>query len=186
MGVAWFPKYPNEPEYTGLRLDCESYLALGQTQARYELIDGVVVRHPSPTLRRQESMPYLAILSLNWERANPGAHSIGGIDLIITDQTVYCPDLVFYASGRFARLPDDRLPKAPDVVVEVLWGSEAQKDPARRARDYLESGVREYCAIETADSARVWTGPDPVTARGAWQSTVFSDLRIDFHDFANY
>jgi Uma2 family endonuclease len=183
--VPWFPKYLNEPDYTRRRLDAEAYLALGETQARYELIDGVVVRHPSPTLQRQKSMPFLAILSLNWQEANTGAHSIGGVDLVLSDQIVYCPDLVFYAPGRFARMPD-RLPPAPDVVVEVLWESESEKDPVRRADDYIANGVREYCAIETADSARVWAGPKPVTVRGIWQSAVFADLRIDLDKLSNH
>jgi Uma2 family endonuclease len=181
--VAWFPKFPNEPDYSGLRLDAESYLAIGETQAQYELIDGVVVRHPAPTVRRQQSMPYVAILSLEWDRRNPGGHSVGGVDLVLNDQTVYFPDLVFYAPGRLASMPE-RLPPSPDVVIEVLWESEAQKDPERRARDFLASGVREYCVIETASSGRTWTATDALTFNDLWQSRVFTDLRLDLRDFS--
>src|SRR5256885_1453627 len=40
--------------YAGLRMTADDYLGLGETQERYELINGVVFMSPSPTPRHSE------------------------------------------------------------------------------------------------------------------------------------
>ena len=50
----------DETCYYGLRMSAGEYLALGETQIRYELIDGVVVMSPSPTAQHQQLIMKIA------------------------------------------------------------------------------------------------------------------------------
>src|ERR1051325_6799736 len=119
--MAEFHKYPGEADYEGLALTAEQYLAIGETQARYELIDGRVVRHPSPTVARQVLMSELDMQLLRWERQHPGAFAVRGVDVKLSEELVYCPDMVVYRPGRLARTPD-RLDTPPAPVLDVGGG----------------------------------------------------------------
>ncbi len=62
---------PSETCYYGLRMTAGEYLALGETQIRYELIDGVVVMSPSPTAQHQQLIMKIAHQVVSFLNENP-------------------------------------------------------------------------------------------------------------------
>src|SRR2546421_10095414 len=150
------PKYPSDMGYSGLRMTAEEFFRLGETPERYELIDGVVVMSPSPTMRHQTILHLIQAQAEEWRQANPGSRVTPGIDIRFGKHLVYCPDLVVYAPGRISGLPD-RPDIPPDLAIELLSPGSKGIDLITKRKDYERFGVREYWVIDPADaSARIW------------------------------
>src|SRR5262249_52756965 len=132
-------------------------LALGETEDRLELIDGVVWMSPSPTplhqLISQEINVQIAI-------AGRGAGSPWLVfldtDVRFASKLVYRPDVSVYRRDRFLGVPA-RLMEPPDLVVEVLSDRSRPIDLATKRTDYERFGVGEYWIVdpETAE-LRCW------------------------------
>ena len=65
---------PRRPQggYAGLRMTAEEYLALGETNARYELIDGVVCMSPKPSPLHQKILRFIQGQLEAFLDSNPG------------------------------------------------------------------------------------------------------------------
>src|SRR5437764_1140051 len=135
-------------------MTAEEYLALGETRERYELIDGVVVRSPSPTPRHQRVAFLIALQVESHAEQNTDVRMIPGVDVRVARSRVYRPHIVVYARGRAGELPE-LLTSAPDLVVEVLSPGSERKDLVTKRADYEAFGVSEYWVVE----------PDALTVR---------------------
>src|SRR4051812_47927817 len=107
------PTYPREMGYAGLRMTADEYLALGETQERYELIDGIVIMSPSPTPRHQW-LKHMILSQIN--TTSPGAMGFLDTDVRFGSAIVYCPDVSVYRPGRLHEIPQ-RLTEQPDLIV---------------------------------------------------------------------
>ncbi len=137
-------------------MTADEYLALGETAERYELIDGVVVMSPSPTPRHQR-VGFLIALQFEQHAAACGAvQMIPDVDVRMSNNKVYRPDIVLYTRDRLPTIPD-RLTTPPDLVVEVLSPGSEPMDYNTKRDDYDRFGVGEYWVVEPRDvSVRVW------------------------------
>lgn len=149
------PRYPSDIGYAGLRMAAEEYLALGETQERYELIDGVVVMSPSPSPRHQ-LLVRLLLREMESLPAGRAALIVPDVDVLLSSGKVYRPDLVAYAPGKMAKLPE-RFVSPPDLVIEILSPGSKPLDLITKRDDYETFGVGEYWVVDPADvAARVW------------------------------
>lgn len=87
------PKSPIGNDYAGLRMTAEEYLALGETDKRYELIDGVVFMSPAPTMRDQRVRDLIMAQLIACEAHAPGMMSVSEADVRMTRGKVYRPDI---------------------------------------------------------------------------------------------
>ena len=142
-------------------LSYDDYVALPDTGERFQVIDGVLVMSPSPTLRHQWIVMQLAS-SLN---VFVRAHHAGAVFSAPTDAVlvrsrpavVVQPDVMFVDRVNRSRLEASHLRGAPDLAVEVLSPSNARLDRGRKAALYAEHGVREYWVIpHDADCVEVY------------------------------
>ena len=136
----------------------EEFLALGETEQRLELVDGVVVVLPRPIPLHQK---VAQLIMAQIEQTLPGgAELFHSTDVVLAHRLVYCPDIVVYAPGRLAGIPA-RLDIPPDLVVEVLSPANRRKDLVSKREDYEKHGVGEYWIIEPSGvSAIVLTRQD--------------------------
>jgi Uma2 family endonuclease len=148
---------PQEFGLAGLRMRAEDYFALGETQERYELIDGVVMMSPSPRPRHWKAAQEIILQLGLFVRTGGTADVYGETDLQINDRWVFRPDVCVYAVRPAAVIPE-RLTAAPDLVVEVLSPGTQALDLITKRDEYERSGVKEYWIV------------DPLTARvRAWR-----------------
>ncbi|HYE63180.1 MAG TPA: Uma2 family endonuclease [Phycisphaerales bacterium] len=151
------PKYegqlPDRLGYAGLRMTADEFFEIGETQARYELIDGVVLMSPAPTPRHQELLQLLQEQAGQWRRSHAGARVIPDVDLQVGPKLVYRPDLALYAPGVLKSLPQ-RLTTPPQLVIEILSPSTKALDLITKRGDYERFGVAEYWVIDP-DTANV-------------------------------
>lgn len=144
------PQLPLDSPCAGLRMTADEFLALGETDQRLELVDGVVVMSPSPVPLHQR-IARLLMRQIE-DTLPPGAQLFHETDVVLAHRLVYCPDIVAYAPGKLRGIPA-RLDTPPDLAIEILSPENRRKDLVTKREDYEKHGVGEYWIIEPAGVA---------------------------------
>ncbi len=139
-----------DPEYAGLRMDADEYLALPPDGFRYELIDGVVVMSPGASFGHNRIATLIAHWIQSYLDSNPIGEIVHETDVRLADDLVYRPDLS-YVSNAHAALITNLIEGPPDLIVEVVSRHNRPLDVRTKRRDYERFGVREYWIIDPAD-----------------------------------
>jgi Uma2 family endonuclease len=123
-------------------------LTLGERE-RYELLEGELVMAPSP-------VPYHQIVLRNiedclWEFVRSG--DLGEVlsapcDVVLAPDAVVQPDLLFLSRSRASLIGKEAVEGAPDLIVEVLSPSTAQRDRIVKRKLYAKYGVQEYWIVD--------------------------------------
>lgn len=146
-GMSAAPRYPAEFGIVGLRMTAEEYLALGETEERTELIEGLVVMSPSPNLLHQRLQREIAYQIESYCRRSPGAEVFFETDVFFSRREVYRPDIVAYAPGRLDPRAK-RLEIPPSLVIEVISPGSEPMDLVTKRLDYGRFGVGEYWVVD--------------------------------------
>src|ERR1043165_4562307 len=110
------PRQPDDAACAGLRMTAEEFLALGETDQRLELVDGVVVMSPSPVPLHQR-IARLIMRQLE-DTAPVGAQLFHETDIVLAERLVYCPHIVGYGAGRVPGVPA-RMGVPPALGIEL-------------------------------------------------------------------
>ena len=125
-----YAKVPEEPGY------------------QYELIDGELVREPTPTFHHQRISRRLQRLLEDyfWE-VDPGGELFDApLDLALGKYTVVQPDLLYLPGSRPARrMPIDVL---LELVIKVLSPLTSRKDRVTKLNQYQASGIPHYWIVD--------------------------------------
>ena len=128
------------------------FLALGPNPrgVRQELIDGELVVN-EPGWLHNEAQLEIAFALKSWTRSGTERGSVGlPLDVLLDDQNVYEPDVVWYRHGR-APKRDDPLPyPVPDIAVEVRSPSTWRFDIGAKKANYERYGAAELWLVDTA------------------------------------
>jgi len=131
---------------------------------RYEAIGGELYVTPAPSLRHQEiSKRIFAALLEILEKPGLGKlfYAPLGVEFPATGEGVQ-PDLLFVSNERRGILAEDWIRGAPDLVVEILSPSTAERDRGIKRDLYERHGVAVCWIVDPeADAVDVWRfGPD--------------------------
>lgn len=141
---------------SGLRMNAEGFLALGETRDRYELVDGVVLMSPSPSFPHQRVITEVLYQLESWRRAGGAAIATSECDVRFSPSVVYRPDVVAYLAGRLPRAART-LDIAPDLIVEIVSPGSRAMDFVTKRDDYERFGVSEYWVIDgETGTVRAW------------------------------
>jgi len=134
------------------KLTYEDYAGVPEeTGYQYELIDGVLVRDPTPSIHHQRVSRRLQRLLEDyfWEKDPGGELFNAPLDLALGEYTVVQPDLLYLPGSRPARsMPVDTL---PELVVEILSPSTSRKDRVTKLNHYQASGIPHYWIVGPED-----------------------------------
>jgi Uma2 family endonuclease len=136
---------------------------------RYEVIDGQLYVTPAPSRRHQWvcGRLFLALARLLEEQDHGWVYAAPlSVEFPETEEGVQ-PDLMFVSRQRAERLVHEGIRGAPDLVVEVLSPSTADRDRTIKRKLYLRQGVRAYWIVDHhSEYVDVWDlepgGDDPV------------------------
>ena len=128
------------------RLTVRDYLAIPEDdENRYELIDGELYMAPAPSYEHQSGSYNLTlILGVFVSDNNLGVLRYSPIDVYLSDEDVFQPDIVFISNERLDIIHSDGLHGAPDLVIEVLSPSTERRDLILKRERYEMFGVGEY------------------------------------------
>ena len=136
---------------TRVRFTYEDYLNTPEDK-RYELLDGELIMVPSPTWPHQRTELKLGSrLGGFVERNELGETATAPLDVILSDTDVVQPDLLFVSHERTHIITHNNIQGAPDLVVEILSPSTAQRDLTFKRRLYAKHGVKEYWQVNIDD-----------------------------------
>ncbi len=117
---------------------------------RYELLDGNLVMTPAPREHHQRASMNLAILLGQFiKRRGIGRVYAAPFDVVFSDTDVVQPDLSFISNERAHIITEENVQGAPDLVVEILSPSTADRDLTFKRALYARHGVQEYWLVDT-------------------------------------
>ena len=120
------------------------YMALPESYPA-ELLDGMLVKSPSPTWGHQRIVVDLAVLLRGI--AGPDRVVVSPIDVFVDDVNVIQPDVLVTPKPRSI---DEREAGVPLLVVEVLSPSTARRDREEKPPKYFQVGVEEVWIVDSA------------------------------------
>lgn len=130
-------------------LTYEQYLAEGEINRRYDILNGVRVWMPNPTVRHQDVLFNIGAAFKAFSRiSGAGRMVVAACDVLITYEPLHTrqPDVLFISHARVGDrdpLDPSALFPAPELVVEILSPSDTNSVLADNIRDYRRVDVRE-------------------------------------------
>ena len=127
----------------------EDYLTTPADE-RYELLDGDLIMVPAPNLKHQHVLGNLHYhLRQFITEHGTGRLFLAPCDVFLSDSNVVQPDLLFVSREREHLLSDgEKVRGAPDLVIEILSPSTADKDRGSKRELYGRHGVAEYWLVD--------------------------------------
>lgn len=134
---------------TMTRLTYEDYLELPDDGKQYELIEGELIVNPAPIPRHQIlAMRISARLFVHVEEHRLGMVIAAPIDVVLSDDVVLQPDVLFVSTERMSIIDAKNLRGAPSLVIEVLSDRTRRRDEIIKRRLYERFGVDEYWIVD--------------------------------------
>jgi Uma2 family endonuclease len=172
----------------GAGLTYEDLVSLPEDGKRYEILDGDLVVTASPITRHQRVSRNLFLALDRHVRDHAlGELFFAPIDVLLDRHTIVVPDLVFVAKARSKLIQHHAIVGPPDLLVEILSPSTADRDCGAKAKLYARFGVDHYWIVDaetqsldvhsrigaTYDKPASYLGPATVHV------TPFPDLALD-------
>ena len=173
-----------------VKFNYQDYLHLPEDK-RYELIEGDLYMVPSPNINHQSILRDLGTLLLDHVRRNNlGVVLYAPCDVVLSDEDVVQPDILFVSKGRRSIIKEQCIKGAPDLVIEILSPSTAERDLSIKKKLYFKFGVKEYWIVDVeAKNVEVMIMGDDnfetfrVFSEGSsLKSPLLKDLNIDVRD----
>jgi len=116
---------------------------------RYELLEGELAVVPSPTTYHQRILRRLGYLLTEYvEEHHLGEVFFAPYDVVLSEEIVLQPDILFISKERVELITKDNLRGAPDLVIEILSEATAERDRTYKRALYARYGVREYWLVD--------------------------------------
>lgn len=170
------------------RMTWSEYQQLPEDGYRYEVLDGQLMMSPAPGRRHQQVSMNLSFLIETWRRqtAPAGVLLAAPFDVVLADDTILQPDLVYIAPPNLSLLVGERLCGAPDLAVEIFNARSAARDRVAKLQAYARFGVPEYWLVDLEGRIVTMLGLDAGqytaiasgTGRTPLASRVLAGLRV--------
>ena len=133
---------------TKLKFTYRHYLLLPEGDRR-ELIEGDFYVVPAPSFRHQAISRNLGSVLWAFIRANRLGEMVWApTDVVLSQESVVQPDILFVSNERRGIITEANVSGAPDLVVEILSPSTAERDRELKLDLYARYGVREYWIVD--------------------------------------
>lgn len=135
-------------------LTYDDYLALPTDGRRYQILEGELDVTPAPSTTHQKISMRLAFLLVGHvEEGDLGLVLHAPVDVVLDDESVVQPDIVFVSNERLPIVEESKIAGAPDLVVEILSPATRRVDRGTKSRIYARAGVRWYWIVDPEQRA---------------------------------
>ena len=116
---------------------------------RYELLNGELMMVPAPNIKHQRVLRKLLIrLDRFTHKHGLGEVHVAPVDVVLSNTDVVQPDLLFISRAREHTITEENVQGAPDLVIEILSPSTADRDGGYKHALYGKHGVLEYWIVD--------------------------------------
>jgi Uma2 family endonuclease len=123
-------------------------LAMPDDGKRREIVEGELFVTPSPNLDHQRISRRIELALANYLEAHPiGEIFYAPIDVILSDFDVLEPDLLIVLNEH-REILKTWVEGTPDLVVEILSSTTANRDRGLKLKAYARHGVTEYWIVD--------------------------------------
>ncbi len=173
-----------------VRFTYQDYLLLPEDK-RYEILDGDLYVVAAPTTRHQRISRRIEFaLSLYARRTDAGEMFHAPYDVILSEENVAQPDILFVRKERSGVITELNLQGAPDLAVEILSPGTRKKDLEIKKKIYARYGVQEYWVVDPdADTVEILIlGDTGYASAGVYDRTqrlssaLLPDLSLELSD----
>ena len=135
---------------TKIKFTYEDYKSLPESETkRYELIEGELIKVPSPNEYHQRISGKLEfILRAFIENKNLGKVYDAPFDVAFSEEDVVHPDILFVSKENYRIITEEEIRGAPDLIIEILSPATAERDRTYKRTLYARYGVREYWIVD--------------------------------------
>jgi len=133
---------------TEIKFTYQDYLQMPEDK-RCELIEGEFHMVPSPMTYHQRVSRSLELLL--WEfvrRNNLGEVFYAPYDVVLSDENVVQPDILFISRERSHIITEKNVQGAPDLVIEITSKASERWDREIKRKLYAKFGVEEYWIVD--------------------------------------
>ena len=129
-------------------LTYEDYLKTPDDE-RWELLNGVLTRRPTPNTVHQRTLGNLAMALFSFvDNRGLGEVIISPFDVVLSSTNVLEPDLIFVSTDQRSIITNANIQGAPALVIEVVSPSTLTRDRELKRSIYAEHGVQEYWLVD--------------------------------------
>lgn len=114
-----------------------------------ELVRGRLIMSPSPSTLHQTVISRLIRILQRAEDVADGFMFVSPMDVILSDDTILQPDLLYIAKER-CDIVGDRVEGPPDLAIEILSPGTDRRDRTEKLDLYAKYGVAEYWIVDPA------------------------------------
>jgi len=133
---------------TRVRFTYEDYLQLPEDK-RYDLMEGEFYMVPSPNVYHQTILKKLfRILDDYVVSQRLGELHLAPLDVVLSNEDVVQPDILFISREHFHIITERNIQGAPDLVIEILSSTTAERDKGLKRKLYSKYGVKEYWIVD--------------------------------------
>jgi Uma2 family endonuclease len=132
-------------------LTYEDYEALPNDGRRYEIHEGELSVTPAPGTGHQRSSGKLYYVLRQYVEAHAGGEVLyAPLDVILSDNTIVQPDLVYLAPDRLSLVSERGIEGPPTLAVEIVSPSTTKIDRSTKFTLYARYGVPYYWILDPA------------------------------------
>lgn len=162
---------------------------------RYEVLEGILVKDPAPSLLHQYVAQILfEIIKGYFTAVDPGGFAFfAPVDVTLDDTTVVQPDIIYISSGQKRIIQYARVDGAPSLAVEITSPSTRNKDSITKLQIYEKAGVQHYWLLnpeeQTFQAFSLRGNSYTLVASGVIDDIIthpdLPGLKINLHDLWN-
>jgi Uma2 family endonuclease len=143
---------------TSTKMTYEDLLLLPEDGLRHEIIDGEHYVNASPVTKHQRVSMRLIVEISYYLREHPvGELFHAPLDIVLSRYDVVEPDLLYISNERREIITTKNVQGSPDLLVEILSGSNRKYDEVMKRALYERTGVSEYWIVDPdRDHVRVF------------------------------
>ncbi|MCP9446759.1 MAG: Uma2 family endonuclease [Nitrospira sp.] len=131
------------------KLTYEDYLLFPDDGKRHEVIQGDHFLTPALNTKHQRVLGHVHVALYTYLRHHIiGQVSIAPYDVVLSDEDVVQPDLLFISTARLSIVTDINVRGTPDLIVEILSEATRKKDEVTKRKLYERYGVQEYWLVD--------------------------------------
>lgn len=132
------------------RMTLTEYDQLPEDRYRYEVLEGELMMSPAPGYGHQNAVMQLGVLISLWRRSSGDRGRVlsAPFDVVLAQDTIVQPDVLYIAANHLERLRDGRLHGAPDLAVEIFGVRGAARDRVAKLQIYARFGIPEYWLVD--------------------------------------